>query len=131
VNTLPGTNRYHGAAFEFLRNSYMDAARGRLWAKNPFRRNTMASPGRAGFDSQRIDGRNRLFSWLISQEFESRAMNRLVSGKVFTLIARPPAELGRINAGLHFEFLDRVHGRVNDVGIEVRVVFSAPSRYSD
>ena len=26
VNTLPGTNQYHGAAFEFLRNSYMDAA---------------------------------------------------------------------------------------------------------
>ena len=26
VNTLPGTNQYHGAVFEFLRNSYMDAA---------------------------------------------------------------------------------------------------------
>ena len=33
----------------------------------------------------------------------------------------PPPELGRINAGLHFEFLDSVHGGVNDVAIVVRV----------
>jgi Carboxypeptidase regulatory-like domain len=40
VNTLPGTNAYHGAAFEFLRNFYLDA---RPWnvtgTKTPFRRN--------------------------------------------------------------------------------------------
>src|SRR4051794_10911648 len=41
VTTKPGTNHYHGTAFEFLRNSALDA---REWrqsqgTKNPFRRN--------------------------------------------------------------------------------------------
>ena len=50
VTTKSGTNQYHGALFEFLRNSSLDA---RQWlqstgAKNPFRRNqygfTLAGP---------------------------------------------------------------------------------------
>jgi hypothetical protein len=38
--TISGTNAYYGAAFEFLRNSYADAASWReVGAKNPYRRN--------------------------------------------------------------------------------------------
>ncbi len=40
VTTRPGTNSYHGTAFEFLRNDYVDA---HIWRqtgkKNPFKRN--------------------------------------------------------------------------------------------
>ena len=63
VNTLPGTNTYHGAAFEFLRNSWFDA---RPWnvpgAKTPYRRNdfgfTLDGPVRI---PHLFNGRNRLF----------------------------------------------------------------------
>jgi hypothetical protein len=40
ATTISGTNAYHGAAFEFLRNSDADAAAWRqVGAKNPYRRN--------------------------------------------------------------------------------------------
>ena len=63
VNSLPGSNQYHGAVFEFLRNSYMDAA---SWSivgpKNPFRRNnygfTLGGPVAI---PKVFNGRNRLF----------------------------------------------------------------------
>jgi hypothetical protein len=64
VTTKSGTNQYHGAAFEFLRNSALDA---RQWQqsqgqKNPFRRNqygfTLAGP--VAIPSV-FNGRDRLF----------------------------------------------------------------------
>jgi len=63
VNTLPGTNQYHGAVFEFLRNSYMDAA---SWSvvgpKNPFRRNNYGFALGGPFSIPKVfNGRNRLF----------------------------------------------------------------------
>jgi Carboxypeptidase regulatory-like domain len=63
VNTLPGTNSYHGAAFEFLRNSDLDAAQwGQVGAKNPFRRNdygfTLAGPVSI---PKVLNGKNHLF----------------------------------------------------------------------
>ena len=63
VNTLPGTNQYHGAAFEFLRNSYMDAA---SWSvvgpKNPFRRNDYGfTLGGPVWIPKVFNGKNRLF----------------------------------------------------------------------
>ena len=36
-------------------------------------------------------------------------------------LARRTAELGGIHAGLHLEFLERVHRRQEDVGVEVDV----------
>ena len=63
VNTLPGTNQYHGAVFEFLRNSYMDAA---SWSvvgpKNPFRRNNYGFTLGGPVSIPKVfNGRNRLF----------------------------------------------------------------------
>ncbi len=64
VTTKSGTNRYHGAAFEFLRNSSLDA---RQWLqsqgqKNPFRRNqygfTVGGPVRI---PKLFNGKDRLF----------------------------------------------------------------------
>lgn len=63
VNTVSGTNTYHGAAFEFLRNAYVDA---KIWnsvgAKAPFRRNnygfTLSGPVAI---PKVFNGRNRLF----------------------------------------------------------------------
>jgi hypothetical protein len=80
VNTLPGTNQYHGAVFEFLRNSYMDAA---SWSvvgpKNPFRRNNYGFTLGGPVSIPKVfNGRNRLFSWLISRSF---AMSQLASQK--------------------------------------------------
>ena len=50
VLTKSGTNRFHGSAFEFLRNSFMDA-------KNYLRRSTAAHPA---LQAQRI---RRLVRW--------------------------------------------------------------------
>ena len=63
VNTIAGTNAYHGAAFEFLRNSDLDAkAWGQAGPKNPFRRNdygfTLAGPVSI---PKVFSGKNRLF----------------------------------------------------------------------
>jgi hypothetical protein len=63
VNTIPGTNQFHGAVFEFLRNSYFDAKQwAQVGAKNPFHRNdygfTLDGPV---VIPKLINGRNRLF----------------------------------------------------------------------
>src|SRR5438067_404974 len=63
VNTLPGTNAFHGAAFEFLRNSWFDAKQWNVaGAKTPYRRNdygfTLHGPVRI---PHLVNGRNRLF----------------------------------------------------------------------
>src|SRR5262249_25676758 len=64
VTTKSGSNQYHGAAFEFLRNSALDA---RQWLqsqgqKNPFRRNqygfTLGGPVRI---PKLFNGADRLF----------------------------------------------------------------------
>ena len=63
VNTLPGTNAFHGAAFEFLRNSWFDAKQWNVTgAKTPYRRNdygfTLHGPVRI---PHIVNGKNRLF----------------------------------------------------------------------
>jgi hypothetical protein len=63
VNTLPGANAYHLAAFEFLRNSDLDAKQWELiGAKNPFRRNdygfTLSGPTSI---PKIFNAKNRLF----------------------------------------------------------------------
>lgn len=63
VNTLPGANAYHLAAFEFLRNDDLDAKQWeQVGAKNPFRRNdygfTLSGPVSI---PKLFDAKNRLF----------------------------------------------------------------------
>ena len=63
VNTLPGANAYHLAAFEFLRNSDLDAKQWELiGSKNPFRRNdygfTLSGPTSI---PKVFNAKNRLF----------------------------------------------------------------------
>ena len=63
VNTLPGANVYHGAAFEFLRNDYFDA---KVWdvagPKAPFRRNDYGFTLDGPISIPKVfDGRNHLF----------------------------------------------------------------------
>ena len=79
VNTLPGTNQYHGAVFEFLRNSYMDAAQ---WSvvgpKNPFRRNnygfTLGGPVSI---PKLFNGRDRLFFMTNFEELRDVTVNQV------------------------------------------------------
>jgi hypothetical protein len=63
VTTKAGTNDFHGAAFEFLRNSYFDAAEwNAVGAKNPFRRNDYGfTLGGPVVIPKILNGRNRLF----------------------------------------------------------------------
>ncbi|MCC7176195.1 MAG: carboxypeptidase regulatory-like domain-containing protein [Bryobacterales bacterium] len=63
VNTLPGTNVYHGSVFEFLRNDKLDAKQWRLsGAKNPFRRNNYGFTLGGPVSIPKVfSGRDRLF----------------------------------------------------------------------
>src|SRR5439155_17546196 len=64
VSTKSGTNEYHGTAFEFLRNSALDAREWRqaTGKKNPFRRNdygfTLGGPVQI---PKLFNGKDRLF----------------------------------------------------------------------
>jgi hypothetical protein len=63
ANTLPGSNAYHGAAFEFLRNDWFDAKPWNVSGnKTPYRRNdygfTLDGPVRI---PHIFNGKNRLF----------------------------------------------------------------------
>src|SRR5712691_289232 len=77
VSTKPGTNDYHGAVFEFLRNSYLDAKPydfiGTNPAKAPFRWNqygfTLGGPVRI---PKLFNGKNRLFFMSNFEGFKSR-----------------------------------------------------------
>src|SRR5713101_5451074 len=77
VSTKPGTNDYHGAVFEFLRNSDLDAKPydfiGTNPAKAPFRWNqygfTLGGPVRI---PKLFNGRNRLFFMSNFEGFKSR-----------------------------------------------------------
>ena len=70
VNTLPGSNQYHGALFEFLRNSYMDAASWSVVGANPFRRNNFGfTLGGPVTIPKVFNGQSRRLSCLISRRF--------------------------------------------------------------
>jgi hypothetical protein len=95
VNTLPGTNVYHGAAFEFLRNSAVDAKEWRKsGAKNPFRRNdygfTLGGPVTI---PKVINGKDRLF---FMSNFE--ALRDRTTREVRTSIATSAMRTGDFSA---------------------------------
>ena len=72
VNTIPGTNQYHGAAFEFLRNSDMDAkAWGQCGTQEPVPPQQLRLHlGWAGFDSESCSTAGTgCSSWRISRSF--------------------------------------------------------------
>jgi len=80
VTTRSGTNKYHGAVFEFLRNSSLDA---RQWLqssgqKNPFRRNqygfTLAGPVAI---PKLFNGRDKLFFMSNFEQNRDRTTNFL------------------------------------------------------
>ena len=79
MTTKSGSNQYHGAAFEFLRNSYLDA---RQWLqsqgqKNPFRRNqygfTLGGPIAI---PKIVNGRDKLFFMANFEELRDRTTNQ-------------------------------------------------------
>ncbi len=81
VNTVPGANAYHLAAFEFLRNSDMDAKQWeQVGAKNPFRRNdygfTLSGPTSI---PKIFNARNRLFFMSNFEELRDRTTIQLVN----------------------------------------------------
>jgi hypothetical protein len=80
VNTVPGTNQYHGAAFEFLRNSYMDAQQwSAVGPKNPFRRNNYGFVLNGPVSIPKVfNGKNRLF---FMSNFEALRDNTTIQNK--------------------------------------------------
>ncbi len=74
VTTKAGTNEFHGAAFEFLRNSYFDASEWKaVGAKNPFRRNDYGfTLGGPLIIPKLFNGRNRLFFMSNWEELRDR-----------------------------------------------------------
>ena len=90
VTTKSGTNQYHGALFEFLRNSALDA---RQWlqstgAKNPFRRNqygfTLGGPIQI---PKVFNGKDRLFFMSNFEQLRDRTTSQL-SASVATAAMR-------------------------------------------
>ena len=58
----------------------------------------------------------------VPQKFERRAVVIIGAGFGSDVdLGRAAAKLGRVNAGLHLELLDRIHGRADDPRIPVRV----------
>ena len=86
VSTKPGTNEFHGAAFEFLRNSALDA---RQWlqsqgSKNPFRRNQYGfTLGGPVWIPKVFNGKDRLFFMSNLEELRDRLTTQ-VSASVAT-----------------------------------------------
>jgi hypothetical protein len=81
ATTKAGGNRFHGAAFEFLRNSDLDA---KQWnttvAKNPFRRNQYGfTLGGPVVIPKVFDGKNRLFFQSNFEELRDRTTSQLFS----------------------------------------------------
>ncbi|HLJ16158.1 MAG TPA: TonB-dependent receptor [Bryobacteraceae bacterium] len=81
VTTKSGTNEYHGTAFEFLRNSAVDA---REWQqvgqKNPFRRNDYGfTLGGPVLIPKLLNGRNRLFFMSNFEELRDRLTTQVVT----------------------------------------------------
>ena len=77
VSTKPGTNHFHGTAFEFLRNSYLDAKPydfiGASPVKAPFRWNQYGFVlGGPVWIPRLFDGKNRLFFMSNFEGFKSR-----------------------------------------------------------
>src|SRR5215468_5402048 len=87
VSTKPGTNGFHGAAFEFLRNSALDA---RQWLqsqgnKNPFRRNQYGfTLGGPVWIPKVFNGRDKLFFMSNLEELRDRLTTQ-VNASVATL----------------------------------------------
>ena len=86
VSTKPGTNDFHGAAFEFLRNSALDA---RQWlqsqgSKNPFRRNQFGfTLGGPVWIPKVFNGKDKLFFMSNLEELRDRLTTQ-VSASVAT-----------------------------------------------
>jgi hypothetical protein len=82
VTTKPGTNEYHGTAFEFLRNSALDA---RQWLqstghKNPFRRNDYGfTLGGPVFIPKLFNGHDKLFFMSNWEELRDRLTTQAVA----------------------------------------------------
>ncbi len=84
VSTKPGTNSYHGAAFEFLRNNALDARNydflsSRRSATNPSPKSTPYRQNQYGFTlggpvriPKLVNGKNRLFFMSNFEGFKSR-----------------------------------------------------------
>ena len=70
----------------------------------------------------------RCIQLVVAQELEQRAVI-LVAARLRQHVDLRGfmAELGRIDAGLHFELLQRVDGWQDDIGIEVRIGVETPS----
>src|SRR5579871_3065213 len=92
VSTRPGTNQYHGTAFEFLRNDALDAKPYDFLnthpAKSPYRQNqygyTLGGPIRI---PKIFNGRNRLFFMSNFEGFKSRT-TRVASATTLTQAMR-------------------------------------------
>ncbi|HZT33468.1 MAG TPA: TonB-dependent receptor [Bryobacteraceae bacterium] len=90
VSTKPGTNEFHGAAFEFLRNSAVDA---REWRqsearKNPFRRNDYGfTLGGPVMIPGVFNGKDKLFFTSNFEELRDRLTTQ-VTASVATLAMR-------------------------------------------
>lgn len=81
VTTLSGTNQYHLAAFEFLRNSYFDAKEWeQVGNKNPFRRNdygfTLNGPVQI---PKLFNGRDRVFFMSNFEQLRDRLTTQVTS----------------------------------------------------
>ena len=81
VTTLSGTNAFHLAAFEFLRNSFFDAKEWeQVGAKNPFRRNdygfTLSGPV---WIPKLFNGKDRLFFMSNFEELRDRLTTQVTA----------------------------------------------------
>jgi hypothetical protein len=104
VSTKPGTNEFHGAAFEFLRNSALDA---RQWLqsngnKNPFRRNQFGfTLGGPVWIPEVFNGRNSLFFMSNLRSRHWSAFARALSSTMLPAIRRLSAISTQFERGVH------------------------------
>jgi len=101
VSTRPGSNQFHGALFEFLRNDVLDAKqydfRGANAPKNPFKWNQYGfTLGGPVWIPKIYNGRNRLFFMANYKGFKVRQSN--LPGQTSNFRPRWPTTLTKTNS---------------------------------
>ncbi|MFN7923572.1 MAG: carboxypeptidase-like regulatory domain-containing protein [Bryobacteraceae bacterium] len=146
VTTRSGTNQYHGAAFEFLRNSSLDA---RQWLqsqgqKNPFRRNqygfTLAGPltipkvfrgqDRLFFMSNFEQNRDRTTNFLRTSVATADMRNGDFSGQsraIFDPLSRTFNDAGNAIGATPFAGNVVPRGRLSGASVRLLEFFPAPT----
>lgn len=79
VVTKSGTNEFHGAAWEYVRNSAFDARNPFFANVNPLRQNQFGANGGGPVIVSKYNGRNRTFFFLSYEGFRNRTPSQVLS----------------------------------------------------